>query len=83
MDIANVPYTFKCLGSGIESTLDHFLISPNLISSVSNYETIDMYNNFSDHSPIMLSLNIDIDSFTTENRVFQPSVDGTNAVMMI
>ena len=42
-----------------------------------------MYNNFSDHSPIMLSLNIDIDSFTTENRVFQPSVDGTNAVMMI
>ena len=65
MDIANVPYTFKCMISGTESTLDHFLISPNLISSVSNYETLDMYNNFSDHSPIILSLNIDIESFNT------------------
>ena len=59
---------------GTESTLDHFLISPNLISSVSNYETFDMYNNFSDHSPIMLSLNIDIESFNTENRLSQARV---------
>ena len=54
--------------------MDHFLISPNLVNSVFRYETLDFNNNFSDHIPLKLTLNIDVESLKTVERNFRPCV---------
>ena len=63
-DIANVPYTYyRENGPDIApstSTIDHFIITPNLIKSIVQYETQPLHNNFSDHIPLLFTLNIDI-----------------------
>ena len=78
LDIANVPYTYESSRQiGVPpsiSKIDHFLISPNLINSVSCYESIFLHNNFSDHIPLMLKLNIDVKFHETYEREFKPSV---------
>ena len=64
-DIANVPYTYwnTRVNPPSTSTVDLFLISPNLNSSVTFYETLFLPNDFSDHFPVMLKLDIDIDIY--------------------
>ena len=78
LNIANVPYTFfKENGPNIPpstSTIDHFIISPNLINTVVEYETIPLHNNFSDHIPLKLTLKIDINFHKTYEREFNPTV---------
>ena len=78
LDIANVPYTyFRPNGPGdlpSTSTIDHFILSPNLINSVIQYETVPLHNNFSDHIPLKMSLNIDVEFHKTHMREFNPSV---------
>ena len=74
LDCANVSHTYKCTRNDTESTLDHFLLSPNMTNFVTSYESLDLHNNFSDHSPIMLKLDVDIESFNTVRREFQPNV---------
>ena len=77
-DIANVPYTYyKENGPDKEpstSTIDHFIITPNLKSSVVKYETLPLHSNFSDHIPLLLTLSIDIEYHKTYEREFNPSV---------
>ena len=60
LNISNVPYTYENfrVNPATFSTIDHFLISPNLGKIVTKYETIFSHNDFSDHFPLMLTLNI-------------------------
>ena len=78
LDIANVPYTFEKVMKYGEpptiSTIDHFLISPNLKDSVISYESKQLFDNFSDHHPLVMSLNIDIKQHETTEREFKPRV---------
>ena len=78
LDIANVPYTFERVMKNGEpptiSTIDHFLISPNLKDSVICYESKLLFDNFSDHHPLVISLNIDIKQHETTEREFKPRV---------
>ena len=77
LDIANVPYTFACQkpdGSYSTSTIDHFLMTPNLKNTVTCYEAHTMYNNCSDHVPLVLSLDINIEFHKTYKREFKSSV---------
>ena len=78
LDIANVPYTYESSRQiGVPPSISkiyHFLISPNLINSVSCYESIFLHNNFSDHIPLMLKLNIHVKFHETYEREFKPSV---------
>ena len=77
LDISDVPYTFTARNRNREimtSTLDHFLISPALKGLVSSYKTEDIMENKSDHIPITLRLNIDVDYLNTYKRDFKPSV---------
>lgn len=74
----NVPYTFMSANqigqTPSTSTIDHFLISPNLKTAVRHYQAEYLYNNFSDHVPIVLSLNIDVELHKTHEKEFKPSV---------
>ena len=78
LEIANVQYTFSRPREGgghpITSTIDHFLISQNLIKAVNCYEARTLYNNCSDHVPLIMSLDIDIEYHKTYEREYKPSV---------
>ena len=69
---ANVPYTFN--SGDIFSTLDHFIVTPNLEHSVVKYESDFLANNFSDHIPIVLQVNVDIDYHKMHNITARPTV---------
>ena len=76
MNIANVPYTYwnQRVTPPTTSTVDHFLISPNLANTVVKYETVFQHNDFSDHFPVMLTLDINIKYQKTHKKEFKPSV---------
>ena len=57
---SDIPYTYSSKSNGATSTIDHFIITPNLSDSVINYKSLFMNNDFSDHVPIMLELSIDV-----------------------
>ena len=61
-------------GPPITSTIDHFLITPNLTDKVVSYESDTIYNNISDHIPLILKLKIDVEYLKTYKRDFKPSV---------
>ena len=71
-NVANVPYTYS--NGNSFSTLDHFIVTPNLEQSIVNYESIFLANNFSDHFPVLLQLNIDIDYHTMDKISRSPNV---------
>ena len=58
---ANVPYTYwnQRVTPPSTSTVDHFVLSPNLANTMVKYETIFQHNDFSDHFPVKLTLDID------------------------
>ena len=78
LELSNVEYTFssKRIGGGplITSTIDHFLITPNLADKVVIYEAHTLHNNISDHVPLLLKLKIDVEHLKTYKRDFKPSV---------
>ena len=87
LELSNVPFTFS--GPMIDgrlpntSIIDHFLISPNLAREIVTYEANDLYNNTSDHVPLTLKLNINVEYHRNYARNFKPSVqwhkcDGNN-----
>lgn len=56
---SNVPYTHTPI-NGDNSTIDHVLTTLNLCNAVSKYESYFIHNNFSDHIPLYIKLDINI-----------------------
>ena len=75
-DISNVPYTYwnQRVSPPSTSTVDHFLLSPNLVNSMVKCETVFQHNDFSDHFPVMISFEIDMKYHKTHAKQFTPSV---------
>ena len=71
-NVANVPYTYT-KGDTL-SALDHFIVTPNLLDSIVKYETDFIANNFSDHLPVLLQLNIDIDYHNMQKTPPNPGI---------
>ena len=69
---AKVPYTFHSGNSF--STLDHFIVTPNFKQSIIKYETCFLANDFSDHTPVLLQLNIDIGYHSMHKIQARPNV---------
>ena len=59
------------------STIDHFMVTPNLSDFIIKYETLETVRNFSDHIPIIMQMNIDIEYLQTVKRSISPSVAWT------
>ena len=59
------------------STIDHFMVTPNLSDFITKYETLETVNNFSDHIPIIMHMNIDIEYLQTTKRSISPSISWT------
>ena len=56
------------------STIDHFMVTPNLSDFILKYETLETVINFSDHIPIIMHMDIDIEYLQTVKRSTSPSV---------
>jgi exonuclease III len=63
-DIANVQFTYENESADIMSTLDHFIVSENLLNSLLEYRSLHDGHNLSDHCPIIMKLNINIELIT-------------------
>ena len=57
-NVSNVPYT-RTLNQSF-STIDHCIVSDNLISNIHRYETMFIPNNFSDHFPLYLEIELEL-----------------------
>ncbi len=55
---SQVDFTFESKASGARSTIDHFLITENLFSLVTDYHVHHSGDNLSDHSPLYMTMNI-------------------------
>jgi hypothetical protein len=62
LQICEVDYTYQSLINGQQSCLDHFVISQNLISSITKYSVLHDGDNFSDHDVVTLKLSLSIDN---------------------
>ena len=59
---------------GSTSKIDHFIISPSLKSSIREYKTLSKFSNASDHVPLVLTVDIDMQLHKTYEKDFKPSV---------
>jgi len=56
---SDVKHTYENIHTGVLSTLDHFLISENLLQYVLEYRSIHEGESLSDHCPVLLRLSLD------------------------
>ena len=50
------------------------MVTPNLSDFIIKYETLETVNNFSDHIPIIMEMNIDIEHLQTLKTTIPPTV---------
>ena len=60
LPFAQVDYTYECMISGSRSTLDHFLVSENLIELTNQYKVFHSAVNPSGHSVLQMSLDVPV-----------------------
>ena len=65
---AIVPYTFH--NDNSNSTIDHFLVTKNITQYITRYESLFSVDDFSDHVPLKLELNVNINYFKEIPRSF-------------
>ena len=56
----NIDYTYESKCSGTTSLIDHFIVTDNVFPLISNYKCIHSGDNLSAHSPVSLTLDIDV-----------------------
>ena len=56
--VANVTYTYESTISNTKSLIDHFLVSDNLMRHVTQYRAVHKGDNLSDHSYVMIIINV-------------------------
>ncbi len=53
-----VEYTYESKVNGSRSIIDHFIMSSNMFESIATYKSKHSVDNFSDHSPLIMSLEL-------------------------
>ena len=64
----DVQYTFTDIQHN-HSLIDHYIVSQNLLDTISQYYTVDFVNNLSDHSPLFCHLSIENNNLNNENAI--------------
>ena len=61
------------------STIDHFMVTPNLSEFIIKYDTLETVKIFSDHIPVIMQMNIDIEYLQTIKKSISPTVSWTQS----
>lgn len=78
-DVANVRYTYRSRAHDTCSTLDHFIVSPCINDIITAYYSIcEDVDNMSDHTPLILHLNLNVSLFETVETKFKPRKKWSN-----
>ena len=68
-----ISYTFRSDMNSATSTIDHFVLSPELASRVNKYCTVDDIDNMSDHLPLCMYIDLPVNCLQfTETKHFFP-----------
>ena len=59
--LSDIDYTYESKINGDRSLIDHICISDNIFHAINEYKVLHHSNNLSDHSAVILSLDIDDD----------------------
>jgi hypothetical protein len=59
--LSSVDFTYANTSTGVTSTLDHFIVSRNVYDGISCYVSVHEGDNLSDHYPVLLELQIDVE----------------------
>ena len=62
LDVSSILYSFESKCNGDTSIIDHILVSENLYCNIMKCSCLHEGDNLSDHSPVIISLNIAIDN---------------------
>ena len=65
---SNVDFTYENIHDGVNSIIDHFVVSHNLYASIEEYVCYHDGDNLSDHCPLMLQMNITVNHGKNETR---------------
>ena len=71
---ADVPYTFMSKGNGVQSKIDHAIVSENLCDLILQYKSLFLEDDFSDHVPILLQISVNTSYFKVKSRISKPRV---------
>jgi len=74
-----VMYTYENSFTGGRSKLDMFIVSESLAGNVSGYFAIHEGDNLSDHSPIVMNINLNVQYSLSEERAFNKKVSWKKA----
>jgi hypothetical protein len=67
LDCCDVEFSYESKANQKRSTLDHFMVSHNLCADVVSVTCDHNVHNMSDHSPLSVSFNIDIESVESDD----------------
>ena len=71
---SEVQFTSENKANGSRSIIDHFLLSDVLVNNVLHYTSLHDYNNFSDHCPVVIKINVPVAYSSTEPEVNNPYI---------
>ena len=73
-----ISYTFRSDMNSASSTIDHFVLSPELASRVNKYCTVDDIDNMSDHLPLCMYIDLPVNclQFTETKPIFSLNPSG-------
>ena len=74
LPLSSVKHSFECSVTFNRSLIDHFIVSDNILNCIIKYSTIDSFDCNSDHSAIMLTVDIPCSSVSYAKRNYEPKV---------
>ena len=68
-EYSHVDYSYESKSNHSRSLVDHFVITENLFCNIVDYSVIHDGDNLSDHSPISMTLNVNVDYVINDHSV--------------
>ena len=81
--MSNIDFTYENKVNGERSVLDHFIVPENVFPLITKHSVLHDVDNFSDHSPIPLSIDIVIDYTHVKTHMYRPCISWYKLLIMI
>ena len=77
--LSDINFTYESEVNRERSVLDHFLVSENDFPLITKHSVLHDVDNFSDHSPIALCVDIPIDYTHVKTHMYKPCISWDEA----
>ena len=73
--LSEIDYIYESKINNERSLIDHICVSENIFNAINGYTVLHHSHNLSDHSAVILSLDIDVDYVTMQNEVIDDDLN--------